>query len=158
MSLSFMGFLLARRCGGRGDAEPPGLLAVVVVPVVVAGAAQPVGRGRDRPGPVGEPASTTGPVGAVADQQVPDRPGGLPVQLALALLGSQAADLDRDVGRGAADGPVGVDDHDLRTRREQRPGAALAARRGGGRAERQVDPAIGGGDATLSKATGWPPS
>jgi hypothetical protein len=62
-------------------------------------------------------------VGAVAGQQLLDRPGRLPVQLALALLGGQAADLGRGIGRRLADRPVRVDDHHLLAEREQRPGA-----------------------------------
>lgn len=85
--------------------------------MIVVGATQPVGRGRDGPGPGPQPARRTGPVGAVAGQQLLDGPGGLPVQLALALTGGQAADLGRNLGRRPADGTVGVDDHDLRAQR-----------------------------------------
>jgi hypothetical protein len=73
-------------------------------------------------GPGPQPAGT-GIGGAVAGQQLLDGLGGLPVQVTLALLGGQAADLGCDVGRRAADGAVGVDDHDLRSDRIQRPGS-----------------------------------
>jgi hypothetical protein len=98
------------------------------------------------------------PPAAITGQQLLDGRGGLPVQLALALQGGQATDLGRDVGRRAADGPAGVDDHDHCAQGVQRPGSTLAAGRGRERAERQVDQAYDGAMRTPSSATGWSPS
>jgi hypothetical protein len=54
---------------------------------MVVGATQPVGRGRDGscPGPL--TGGKNRPLGAIAGEQLLDGLGGLPVQLALALIG-----------------------------------------------------------------------
>jgi hypothetical protein len=74
------------------------------------------------------------------------------------VAGGQAADLGRDVGRRAADGPVGVDDHDLRAWCVQRPGPgsvrAEVVGEPSGRSTRRYDGAM----RTPSSATGRSPS
>jgi hypothetical protein len=89
-------------------------------------------------GPGPQPAGT-GIGGAVAGQQLLDRLGGLPVQVTLAVAAGQATELGCDRGRQAADGAVGMDDHDLRSHRIQRPGSPASAGRGRRQPERQVD-------------------
>lgn len=104
------------------------------LPVIVVWAADPVGLGRDDPGP-GASLSGSGTVGAVVGQQLLDGLGGLLVQLALPVAGGQTA----DPGREAADGAVRVDDDDLWSDRVQRPGPPAAAGQGRRQPKPQID-------------------
>jgi hypothetical protein len=90
------------------------------LPVIVVSAADPVGLGREGPGP-GAPPSGSGAVEAVVGQQLLDGLGGLTIQLTLPVAGGQTADLRRDPGREAADGAIGVDDDDFRSERVPAP-------------------------------------
>jgi hypothetical protein len=83
--------------------------------------------------------SGTSIVGTVVGEQALDGLGGLTVKGALAIMGGQAGELGCDLGRGADEGPIGVDDDHVRAERIQRPGSPACAGQGRGQAKWLVD-------------------
>src|SRR5215218_1782842 len=96
-----------------------------------------VGDGGVGPGPdppAAQAAALAVPAGTFAGQQPSDGAGGLEIEFAEATPGGQPVQLGRDLGRGAAEAPAGVDDQDVVSVEVQHPGPPQRAGRGRGQA------------------------